>query len=275
MATRPNQLLLLVCVLLTGFSTLAQTYQSREGDSINPRVYAKLGYYYPNLNTSLRVDGQRLGTELGLEDDLNLDEDLGVFRADVFVRLSKNSTLVGSYTSIRRDRDISLKEDIEFGDIVFEEGSGVNFYFDADYIAATYRYSFFNELNWSAGASIGVRGVFINTGIEARLNDRMTTADRDFLAPAILLGVHGSAYLTPRLMARYSLEGLYLEISGAKINIIESNASVTWFFSKPVGVGLGYSTNNYRVTNIPFGEDFEGKVNFSFGGLNLFFEARF
>ena len=267
-------LLLLVFTTFTA-DLFSQSYRSREGDSINPRFFAKAGFYYPNLTTSLRVDGRRLGTEIGLEDDLGLTEDLGVFRADVLYRLSENSSIVATYTKINRDRSVLLEEDVEFDDVVFEEGSGVLFNFDVDYVAATYRYSFFNELNWNAGASAGLRGVFINTGLEARLNNLSKSVNSSFVAPALLLGVHGSAYLTPRLLAQYSLEFFWLEIEGIKINILESNAAVTWFFTKTVGVGLAYSTNNYRVQDIPFSDKFTGKINFYFGGLNAFLAARF
>lgn len=257
------------------FTGLSQSYADRQGDSINPRFYIKAGFYYPNLSTTLRVDGKILGTEIGLEDDLGLSEDLGVFRVDGIIRLSKNSSLVATYTNIFRRNELVLKEDVEFKDLIFEAGSGVKFNFDVDYLAATYRYNFFNELNWSAGASAGLRGVFINTGIEARLNNFSKSASSDFIAPAILFGVHGAGYLTPRLLARYSLELFWLEINGVKINVLESNAAVTWYFSKTVGLGLAYSTNNYRVEEIPFGSDFKGKVRFNFGGLNAFLAARF
>ena len=246
-----NIRLFTILFLLAGSQVFGQSYADRQGDSINPRFYVKAGFYYPNLSTTLRIDGRRLGTEIGLEDDLGLSEDLAVFRADAFVRLAKNSELVFTYTKINRDRSLTLKEDIEFQDVIFEQGSGVSFNFDVDYFAATYRHSFFNNLNWKAGVSGGLRGVFINTGFEARLNNAFTSSKTDFMAPAILFGFHGSAYLTPRLLARYAIEFFWLEIEGVKINILESNASVTWFFSKNVGIGLAHSTNNYRVEEIP------------------------
>lgn len=252
----------------------AQSYQSREGDSINPRLYIRTGYYLPNLRTSLRLDGQRLGTEVSLEDTFNLDEDLGVFRADVQYSLTKRSTLVASYTSIKRSNSAVLKEDFEFEDVIFEEGSGIKFNFDVDYIAATYRYNLFNELNWNGGFSAGLRGVIINTGANARINQETRSASASFVAPALLLGVHYSAYLRPRLLVSYSLEGLYLEVADLQVNIIESNASLQYFFTKKVGAGLAFSTNNYRVRDIPLDDDFDGKVNFSFGGLNLFLSVR-
>jgi hypothetical protein len=49
---------------------------------------------------------------------------------------------------------------------------------------------------------------------------------------------------------------------------------VQYFFFKQIGAGLAYSTNDYQVNDIPLG-DLNGKVDFNFGGINLFLSARF
>jgi len=178
------------------------------------------GMFYPNMNTSLRIDTAiGIGTEIGLEDDLNLSEDLGVFRIDGLVRLTENSQLLATYTVINRERSLVLQEDIVFGERVLEAGSGVKYNFDVDYIGATYRYSFFNQKNWNAGLSVGLRGVLIKTKFEGQLNTNQFVDQITLNAPAILFGVHGSAYITPRLLARYSLEVFYLKISDISINV--------------------------------------------------------
>ncbi len=268
-----TSILTLLFICQVGWS---QSYTSREGDSINPRYYLWAGLYYPNMNTTLRIDSKKgIGTEIGLEDDLNLSEELGVFRLDGMVRLTENSQLLVTYTGIKRNKSLFLEKDIKFGDTIFKANSGAEYKFNVDYIGATYRYNFFNERNWNAGLSGGARGVIINTSLNARLNDLSYAHDATLTAPAILLGVHGSAYLTPRLLARYSLEFFYLKINDIKINIVESNASVHYFIFKNVGLGLAYSTNNYRLTNLPLWGDSEGKVNFEFGGLNMYLTSRF
>lgn len=254
----------------------SQSYSNKEGDSINPRYYVWSGLYYPNMNTSLRVDSKTgIGTEIGLEDDLNLSEDLGVFRLDGMVRLTENSQLALTYTGIKRDRRVVLDKDIKFGDTIFNANLEAAYKFNIDYIGATYRYNFFNEKNWNAGLSAGARGVIINTSLKTQLNSVERSREATFTAPAVLLGAHGSAYLTPKLLARYSLEFFYLKISDIKINIIESNASVHYFIFKNVGLGIAYSTNNYRLTNVPLWGESEGKVNFDFGGLNMYLTSRF
>ena len=254
----------------------SQSYTSREGDSINPRFYVWAGMFYPNMNTSLRVDTAiGIGTEIGLENDLSLQEDLGVFRIDGLIRISENSQVAATYTAMNRNRRFTLEKDIEFGETFIGAGANVGYNFDVDFISATYRYNFFNERNWNAGLSVGLRGVFINTSIDGQVNNRSFKETAKFTAPAILFGVHGSGYLTPRLLARYSLEAFYLSIDNVKINILEANASVHYFIFKNIGLGLAYSTNNYRVQNVPLWGDSEGKIDFNFGGLNMFLTSRF
>jgi hypothetical protein len=257
---------------------LAQSYTTAEGDSINPRAYITLGYYGPNINTSFRLNGALgIGTEIGLE-DLGLDESKTVFRLDGVVRISPKSQLAIAYTSINRESTAILENRIEVGDEIFDVGSGVGIKFDVDYFAVTWRYSFFNEKNWNAGASLGARAVGINTGFGLLRNDgtedNSRTESTSVTAPALLVGIHGGAYLTPKLLARYSLEYFQLSVSGIGISIIESNFSVQYFIWKNLGLGLAYSTNDYQVKDIPL-SDFDGQFDFNFGGMNLFLSARF
>ncbi|WP_136481825.1 hypothetical protein [Cognatitamlana onchidii] len=267
-----------ILLMITLFGTakvFAQSYETKEGDSINPRLYVTAGYYFPSINTSLRIDGRLgLGTEIGLE-DLGLEEDKSVFKLGTVLRVSPKSQLAIAYTSINRDASAVLERDIVIGNTTFEAGSGLGFEFNVDYYALTWRYSFFNEKNWNAGLSLGARAVSIKTGFRARVNDRLFNENTSVTAPAILFGVHGGAYLTPKLLARYSLEYFYLSVNGIDISVIESNASVEYFFFKKFGLGLAYSTNDYLVRDVPIGEDFSGKIDFNFGGFNLFLSARF
>ena len=269
-----------ISVYLCSNSTiLAQSYTTAEGDSINPRAYITLGYYSPNINTSLRLDGiLGLGTEIGLE-DLGLEEDKSVFRLDGVIRVSPRSQLAIAYTAINRKSISTLERDVVVGDNTFLQGSGVGLKFNVDYFALTWRYSFFNEKNWNAGVSLGARAVSINTGFGAQLTANAGqgfsySESASVTAPALLIGIHGSGYLTPKLLARYSLEYFQLSVSGIDISVIESNFSVQYFIWRNLGLGLAYSTNDYQVKDIPIG-NFDGQFDFNFGGLNLFLSARF
>jgi hypothetical protein len=199
---------------------------------------------------------------------------MSVFRADAIGRISPKSQLAFAFTSLQRSSDFVLDEEVQIFDTLLNVDAQLNVFFDTYYYALTWRYSFFNEVNWNAGLSVGLRAVQFKTGLSATFNEREFSASEGVWAPAILFGVHGSGYLTPRLLARYSLEYFQVTVLDINIRVIETRASVEYFVVKNVGLGLAYSTNEYLIRDIPF-DDFQGKVDFEFGGFNLFATVRF
>lgn len=265
-----------VAVLMLQITTVtAQSYMSRDSLIENPRIYFNAGGYFPKVTTEVRVDGDRLGTDLSLEDDFKFLRDVNVFKAEATVRLKEKSQLLFGFTSIQRASNFKLDRELKFADTSFAVNASADMYFDTYYYALTWRYSFWNKTNWNAGASIGLRMVQFKTGIEARLEgNEPYKADASVLAPALLLGIHGGAYLEPRLLVRYSFEFLRLKVAGINVGIIETQASIGYFVTKNIGVGVAFSTNSYNVSEIPL-SDFKGRIKFDFGGGNLFLTARF
>jgi hypothetical protein len=262
------------CSTLVSFRVDAQIYRSKDSTLVNPRAYISLGAYFPSVSTELRIDGDVIGTDISLEEDLRLLDDMSVFKADALFRAGQRSQFLISFTSLLRRNDFEINESITVNDTVFDVGANLDIFFDTYYYALTWRYSLFNEVNWNAGFSVGVRYVYFDTGLEARFNDEITTVQESIGAPALLLGLHGGGYLTSRLLARYSLEYLRLTVADIGIRIVESDFSLEYFIGRHWGLGVAYSTNSYLVKDIPF-SDFDGKVSFAFGGLNLFATARF
>mgnify|MGYP006287559411 FL=1 len=266
--------MLLILVSALG-EVLGQSYLNKQDELIRPRLYLTAGFYFPNVTTSLRLDSRSgIGTEIDLEDDLKLAENLSVFKAGGIIDLGGRSQLSLGFTNLNRRKRLELDEDIEFGDTVFYAQAFADLRFDVTYLAATYRYSFFEHPNWNAGLSLGLRGVQFKTSLEAGFGSNEYDESWTSWAPAALVGLHGSGYLTPRLLGRYSLEVLYLNLYDINFNIIENEASLQYFITESLGLGMAYSTNAYRIRQIPVGDDYTGKIIFAFGGFNLFLSAR-
>lgn len=270
---RPVFLCFFLALFFSG-PTFCQKTLTEDSTLFSPRIYVSAGAYFPTVNTRLRLDGDVLGTDISLEDDLKLLEDMSVFKVDGLIRVSRRSQFQASFTSLLRRNDFRLDESIRVADTVFQAGASLNIFFDTYYSALTWRYSLFDEINWNAGFSVGARYIIFQTGFEAMLNDNIKSAKESIGAPALLIGVHGSGYLTPRLLARYSLEYLQLTVADIGIRILETDFSLEYFIGKHWGIGAAYSTNEYLVKEIPF-SDFDGRVTFNFGGFNLFATARF
>lgn len=270
------RLFLFLAFLVFSLNLSAQSYIRSTGDSISPRAYINTGLFFPNITTSLRVDSKNgLGTELGLEDDFKFDDFISVFNIQGVVKVKNRSQFVLAFTNMSRNSNLQLDENIEIGDTAFYVGADLNMKFDVNYYAFTWRYSFFNNANWNAGLSFGLRAAQFIVKADADVNGRAYGESASVVAPAPLIGLHGSGYLTERLLARYSLEYFTLSVEGIDLNILESRASLEYFILENVGIGAAYSTSQYRVSEFPLSDNFDGSVLFDFSGGNLFLSARF
>lgn len=270
------QTLLITLALFSIKSVFAQRYISPQGDTVNPRFELGIGGYFPDLTTSMRIDTKiGLGTELSLEDLFNLEKQMSVFRVSGNFDLSRRSELQGSFTTINRSRTSTLNQDINIGDTVYKAGAALEVKFDVNYYALTYQYNLFEKVNWRAGFSAGLRFAEFKTAFRARVNNRTASTTTQIGAPALLIGFHGSAYLTPRLKGTYTMEYFQLTVSDIKINVLETNVALQYFVTKNIGLGAGYASSNYQVRDIPIGESLKGKVNFIFEGFHLFGSVRF
>ncbi len=272
-ARRVFVLLSILYIPIFGF---AQSYESKDSGLINPKFYISAGAYFPEITTTIRVDSESgLGTEIGLENDFKLNNNLSVFQVEGMVRLKEKSQLVLGYTNMKRGNSFQFDQDVNFGDTTFYAGANAELNFDVYYYALTWRYSFFNKPNWNAGLSLGARVMQFKARLDAAINSKEYSQSFSVAAPALLVGVHGAAYLTPNLLGRYSLEYFQVSFSGIDINIIETDVSLQYFFLDNLSIGGGYSTNSYKVNEVPLSDNFSGKVLFAFSGFNLFLSARF
>jgi hypothetical protein len=261
-------------LITTGLT--AQSYINQAGDSINRRVYVTAGLFSPNMTTSVRIDSEiGLGTELRLEDDLRFDEQISVFTVGALVRVKERSQFIFSFTNMSRNSNFVIDEQIDLDDQTYNIGGTLDMSFDVNYYALTWRYSFFSKANWNAGASFGIRAVQFIANAKAVANQVDKSVSASVTAPAALIGLHGSGYLTERLLGRYNIEYFGLSIEGIDINVLETRASLEYFILENVGLGVAYSTTRYRVAEIPFNDDFKGRFVFDFSGANLFLSARF
>ncbi len=257
-------------------SCYAQSYYSPDSTLTSPRLYLSAGIYFPEITTSIRIDSRLgLGTDISLEDDLKLSNNTSVFRGQALFPVSQRSELLIGYTNINRSNGLELEKDFTIRDTVFYAGAKAHIKFDVYHYALGWRYSFLEGPGWKAGLSLGARLIQFKTRFEAGINRNQYYREASIIAPALLFGGHISGYLTPKLLGRYSLEYLRLSVSDIKIHILESGVSLRYFIFENFALGAGYAANDYRVRELPFNDDFQGKVIFSFSGFHSFVSARF
>ncbi|MCU0415556.1 MAG: hypothetical protein MUE33_00090 [Cytophagaceae bacterium] len=240
------------------------------------RYYISVSSFFTNSNTTVRLDGRALGTYLSLENDFLLQRNSTDFRSDVSAFVSPRSQLAFTYFSINRNQKAEINRDFYIKDSLIEIGATLITKFNVSYIAATYRYSIFRQKNWCLGFSSGLRLLGLNFGFEAlEYGESKFKFSERFLLPVALIGIHGQAYITPRLLGKYSFEIFGLQIQGIKGVVLDQHVSLDYFIFKNVSLGLAYSTIKYQLTDYPIKEFIDGEVSYVIVGASLSLQARF
>ncbi len=127
-----------LAALVTGAPAEAQQLPSLYDKwQISPSLTAAI------LNTSIRIDSERLGvgTELDAEDDLGLEETEIQPRAAFRWRPGRKHELEGGFQFAERNAEKSLDRDITIADTTFNAGAAVAVTFNTNQAFLNYRYA--------------------------------------------------------------------------------------------------------------------------------------
>ncbi|MEE9516768.1 MAG: hypothetical protein V3V52_06670, partial [Candidatus Adiutricales bacterium] len=115
----------LLFFILMGFLCPLNSIRAESQERYTPILSLELGSFFAFMDTSLRVDpslGQ--GTEINLEDILKLDRNKRVFRIQGSWEFSQRFHLEAEYYRMTRTCNfITLEENIQVGEVIFEAGS--------------------------------------------------------------------------------------------------------------------------------------------------------
>lgn len=201
------------------------------------------------MNTTLRVDSETLGTgtEIDLEDDFDTDTSTFVGRIDANWRMGKKHELDFSIFDLSREGTRVIDRDIQIGDVVFPVNSRVTNEFDTLIIKLAYRYAFLYRPRWHLGASFGAHTM--NWSTKWTAGTLALEEDFDFTVPLPVLGLFGSYALTPRLYLNASCEvfGLEFEEFDGFLNNTRLSLEHRTFEHLGLGIGLDYFLINASV----------------------------
>src|SRR5512139_344440 len=98
------------------------------------RFWAGLEYFYPTISSTARIDATataRPGSEIRLEDELDLADRKGTPYINLGMRLGENWRIEFEYYSLKRDSTKTTTRQIDWGDITFPVNTTVNTKFDS------------------------------------------------------------------------------------------------------------------------------------------------
>ncbi len=250
------------------------------GDPDSPwkRLTLKGGWYFPIQDTNVRLDGTGplgLGTEIDLEDDLDLKEDVSSYRIDAEWRFFDRHRLNFSFFDLSREATSTLNKTITIpganpnpppNDLIFNIGASVDSLWDWKVYAASYTWSFLQTNKYEVGLNIGFHITDIALGIRT-LNGAVSELEA-VTAPLPVLGFTGAYAFTPKLILRSNVGAFYLEIDDFKGSLVNFDLDLEYNMWKYVGFGIGY--NFFRMDLDVAADNFNGSVKYQYNGFKAF-----
>lgn len=250
----------------------AQTLTAGMGTAFNKRVTARLGYFWSDAKSKVRLDSSdgQFGTEINFEDDLGLQSSKGLSMLDLNWRLNLHHRIEASYVSLNRSGDTNVTADIRFGDDVFTIGTEINSKFQTDIWRVAWGWSWINNSKFEFGTLLGLHVTQIEVGIRAL--DGRIEENKSTTAPLPTIGLHGTYAFTPKLHLRGFFQWFALEYDKYDGSLFNASAALDYYAFDNFGIGIGYSLYDYDLkvddtVNLKFDYEFKGPMAYA----NLYF----
>ena len=264
----------LAILLIASFPAVLAAQSTEPKENPWERFSLSLGGFITTLDSTVVLGAKELGTGIvvDVEDALNLDSSLTVFRGDAFVRLgsSNRHRLDFSYYDLRRSATRTLTKDLEVGGNIYPIGTTVDSSLDLQIIKGGYSYSLLQDNRVDIALGLGMFVIPIDFEVSA--SGRRSTSE-SITAPLPYLHFRADIALTPKFFLRQTYEFFWLQVNNFEGNLFNGLIALEYNPWKYIGFGFGY--NIFRVSVKAEGSDypnidFTGKIQLNYSGLLLY-----
>ncbi len=249
---------------------------SQNNDSINPIITSKFlinaGIFVPAKKVKFGFASSGTPDEIGIIDFDRTFKLSGLQSSFVFEfmwRFSKYWSVSSSYFRIRNRRHIELQEDIEWNDLTFKAGTGV----EGGFAMSIYKLFFGRVISKGAkhelGGGLGIHAFILNGYIEglALINENEYSYKKSNISTAIPLPNVGFWFIyapLQRLSLSTRVDWFGLSIDEYSGSLWNFNAGINYRILKNIGINLSYkylkvtADVNKRIWNGNFYMRFHG-----------------
>ncbi len=251
----------------------------QEGEPIHPylgnKYYASVGLFRSDQDMRLSLDGTVDVPEQGLTPYVDFSQTLGIssydetFSAEFGWRFSKKWQLRGQYFRVDDNSKATLEEDVEWGDVVFNEGTFVSAGTDMQitrlFFGRTFRSTASGELGLGIGGHILDLAAYINGNATVDGIDIGYTQERASISqPLPNVGAWYMHAFNSNWAATLRFDWLSAEVDKYDGYIINSAASIGYAINDHFGLSLAY---NYFELSVDVDDsDWHGRVKIRFDG---------
>jgi hypothetical protein len=248
--------------------------KGQQASPITDRFALRVTYFAPNVDTFLRLDSSRgqPGTELNVENDLGLDDQVSMARMEMIFRLREKNRLRVDYFKLTRYGDKVLDETIRFGDNVFLVNDRAQTELDYRVLALTYTRSVLYFDRFELGVGLGIS--LLEGHAKGEVVARNVREKEDGVAPYPTLALD----TTWRISKRWSLNArgqtFTAHLSDFTGSMSDYHGDVQYRWARNFAFGLGYQSLRIRAESTST-KNMPGKFNQKIEGPELFIRASF
>jgi hypothetical protein len=249
-------------------------------ENLNHRFSLQGQLFFPNVDSSLRVDGNNgnVGTVVDFESDLALKDRSTIpsFRAGW--RANDDWMFIGEYYALNRKSSTTIDREITVGDTTFPVNGTVAGGFDSDIFRFTINNLILQRDNLELALAIGFHGTDFTIFIEGEGSANGTagqfrTEQRSVFAPLPTIGAMLNWEVAPRVTIGGRIDWLSLSIDEYSGRLINTEMSAAYAVHKNIDIGVLYRLVDYEVKVRR--DDWNGRVDYRFSGPALFVEVGF
>jgi len=254
----------LACALLLCLTAGVASAQKEWGSSLDSRFVIDLQGYWPDVNTTIRLDSKTLGlgTEISFEDDLALSDREALPAFGFSWRIKPKHAVDFTYFELGRSGTRSLSREIHWGDEVYPIGTEVDSTFDSKIYRIGYTWYFYKKERSEIGLSGGFHVMDLFASIDN--TDLKVSEAGDVTAPLPVIGINGSLAFAKKWVFAGRAQLFALEFEDFSGNLAWIHLTLRHDTFRNVGFGFGYDYFDINVDTED--EKFKGSVEYQFGG---------
>lgn len=247
------------------------------------RFQARLGGFFPDLDSSVRMDASfgRPGNGLDFERDLGLSESKSTLYGGVSWRFFPRHVLELEYFDLARGGLTTVDGAWNIGDTTILATGRIASTFDVRITRLTYQYMLLKDSKKEMGimlgahitrlsASLALSGdLIVDGGPIFVLPEAAVVEEAKSQVPLPHLGFNVNYAFTPRLTGTAMLLGFALEVGNFDGSLVEANLALQYQVSQHFGIGGGFKWFFLDVTE-DINNNIDFKADFDFSGPAIF-----
>jgi hypothetical protein len=250
-------------------------------DPLDDTFALSLGAFVLNTSTTVRADGSAgAGLPVEVGTPIDVERQLGVgdrtsFRLDGYWRFFDRHKIRVMYFDESRSAQKTITDEIVFRGQTYPVNTQVSTRFDTVVGEIAYEYAFLRGEHYELAGSVGIHDLTFKLQLSAvgQTLNQQASARADVNGPLPVLGVHYVWEFYPRWSLDAMFEFFALKFDQYDGNLQDYTATVFYMPWKNFGFGAGW--NEFRTSLSINNSAYDGNLNWTYGGVRLFFRASF